>query len=82
MSGNRNRPEVLEVLLKKSRIHVDSVNKAGNTPLHIAVGKQQKGCVEMLIRYNANVNAQVPDLSDDVNPSLVLLQCNLQMLFL
>ena len=54
-----NKPEVMELLLKKSTSGMNAVNKTGRTSLHVAVCKQNADCVRLLLKYRCDVNVQV-----------------------
>jgi len=54
-----NKPEVLELLLKKSTSGMNAVNRAKRTCLHVAVCKQNADCVRVLLKYRCDVNVQV-----------------------
>ena len=56
---NRNEPAVLQILLGKSGAAINCANKNGRTALHIAVFKQHAECVQVLLKFNADVNKQV-----------------------
>lgn len=47
----------LESHLKKNRMVVKRTDEQGMLPLHAAVATGQKGCVELLLNYGADVNA-------------------------
>lgn len=49
-------PFEVEKLLKRGHA-VDCVGVRGHTPLHIAAGSGQVACVELLIKYDANVKS-------------------------
>jgi len=59
----RNKPVVMELLLKKSTSAMNVVNKAGRTSLHVAVCKQHVDCVRVLLNYHCDVNVQVAVVS-------------------
>jgi len=56
-AGIRSRKQCVEVLLNAGA-EVDSVNLAGNTPLHYACATQKTECAAILIDFKANVNAK------------------------
>ena len=53
------KPEVMDLLLKKSTSGMNAVNKAGRTSLHVAACKQHADCVRVLLKYRCDVNIQV-----------------------
>lgn len=54
----RKQPEVLEVLAKHNPNLVNATNSDKATCLHMAVFKQCPTCVQVLLKYNADVNLQ------------------------
>jgi len=54
-----NEPAILQILLAKSTSAINCANKNGRTALHVAVYKQYAQCVQILLKYNCNVNSQV-----------------------
>jgi len=56
---NRNQSGILDMLLQKSTVAINSVNRLRRTALHMAVYGQRVQCVQVLLRYNCDVNIQV-----------------------
>ena len=54
----RDHPDALDLILKMCS-SVNVVNFKLFTALHIAAHKSSVRCIEVLLRHNANVNAQV-----------------------
>ena len=54
-----NKPDAMDLMLKKSTAGMNAVNKAGRTSLHVAVCKQHAGVVRVLLSYRCDVNVQV-----------------------
>lgn len=55
----RGQPEVLEVLAKHKPNLVNTPNNDKRTCLHLSVIKQFPRCLQVLLKYNADVNLQV-----------------------
>ena len=49
--------EAIDILLEDPRLDVNEIDEEGNTPLHFAVGYNNKPVVEKMIEIGANVNA-------------------------
>lgn len=51
-----NKPLALKTLIKKTNLSLNGQDKKGNTPLIIATKKNYRGCVEVLLKYNALID--------------------------
>ena len=56
---------VMETLIKQGGADLNAINKAGWTPLHIAVVEDSYEKAEMLLKAGANVNATIDRQEDD-----------------
>ena len=57
--NKRNHSATLVILLEKTKVAMNSVNKRKRTALHIAVDKELPDCVDVLLQNNCDVNMQV-----------------------
>ena len=58
LSTDQFNREISTYLLENNLVDIDTANSCGNSALHLACLNQDEEAVELLLRFNTNVNAQ------------------------
>ena len=77
---------MLKSLLKRGEIDINSQDKNGNTPLHLALIKSKTSLIDLLLEYNSNPlllnnnNRSAMDLSLKSNSEVIPLKLKIKQL--